>query len=461
MTVAENAYIPSLERALREAHEATRAYADACRVEPAGPLAGAVDAAPLPPAYRASWGARTLPQPCFLNASEADAAASDCIRLMTLLTELPVRLFGGDLDAYGAALGMPADRRSLLRVATRPAIPPFGRVDMYHDGTALRVLEVNFATDLGGLERSELQRALLEVPAVASFASRFGARHADTVGRLAALMRAAAPSGLRRPAEELSVAIVCGPTGAKKYATLLSGLVEALSRAAVTAMVAELGDIEITAEGALVSGRPVDVVYRFFTVDDLTGNASMAERALALLRTAELGRVGLISSWDTSWFSNKGALALLSAAAADGILDEEDADLVTRRLPWTRLLQPSLRDYVFDRQADLVLKPTRDFGGAGIYVGWEADGDAWRACVDRSLGSDYVVQGRVRPRAEVMVEPGTGALSAWSATWGLFVLDGVPAGLDVRALPREAGAVINYGADSRTRTTGVFVVSTP
>jgi hypothetical protein len=376
---------------------------------------------------------------------------------MELLTELPGRLFGGDFDAYGAALGMPRERRVVLREGTRSVIPPFGRVDMYHDGIAFRVLEVNFATDLGALDRSELARALLEVPAVADFALRFEASHIDTVARLAVLLRAAAPRNCA-PGEKVEAAIVCGRGGRAKYAKLLASLVEAMEREAVITTIAELDEIEVEADAVILSGRRVEVVYRFFTVDDLTGDPLTIARAMALLRASEDGSIGLVSSWDTSWFSNKGALALLSTAAAGGLLGDEDADLVARRLPWTRLLSEENRDEVNTRRTELLLKPTRDFGGAGIHVGWELDDREWRSCVERALESSYIVQQQVRPRAEVMVEPGTGALSSWSATWGLFVLDGEPAGLDVRALPSGAGAVINYGGDSRTRTTGVFVV---
>ena len=43
----------------------------------------------------------------------------------------------------------------------------------------------------------------------------------------------------------------------------------------------------------------------------------------------------------------------------------------------------------------LVLKPNDDYGGHGIYIGWEEDEKGWDRAIEQALKGDYLVQERV------------------------------------------------------------------
>ncbi|MFJ7268904.1 hypothetical protein ACIQV3_20065 [Streptomyces sp. NPDC099050] len=58
--------------------------------------------------------------------------------------------------------------------------------------------------------------------------------------------------------------------------------------------------------------------------------------------------------------------------------------------------------------------------------------------------------------AQARLGLGTGTYAPWVAAWGLFLTPQGYAGTDVRAAP--ASAVVNYGSNPLTRTTGVFTV---
>jgi hypothetical protein len=47
------------------------------------------------------------------------------------------------------------------------------------------------------------------------------------------------------------------------------------------------------------------------------------------------------------------------------------------------------------------LKPNDDYGGHGIYIGWESDEGAWDAAIEKALKGDYLVQERVTTSREV------------------------------------------------------------
>jgi hypothetical protein len=50
----------------------------------------------------------------------------------------------------------------------------------------------------------------------------------------------------------------------------------------------------------------------------------------------------------------------------------------------------------------LVLKPNDDYGGHGIYIGWNSTGSEWDAALEHALADgDYLVQERVPTAREV------------------------------------------------------------
>jgi hypothetical protein len=141
--------------------------------------------------------------------------------------------------------------------------------------------------------------------------------------------------------------------------------------------------------------------------------------------------------------------------------------VVDRIVPWTRLLGaggPFGRDRaeLVERcragREDLVLKPGVGYGGVGTVVGHEATDEQWRqALLDRAAG-DHVVQQRVRPAGEPVVNAETGDVEHWVANWGVFVdSEGYNGGF-VRALKPNEGAVVSY-SNSGTRGTCVFTAS--
>ncbi|MFI5916431.1 hypothetical protein [Dactylosporangium sp. NPDC051541] len=62
---------------------------------------------------------------------------------------------------------------------------------------------------------------------------------------------------------------------------------------------------------------------------------------------------------------------------------------------------------------------------------------------------------------EPVVDPETGALERWSATWGLCFTDAGYAGACMRALPSDSAAVIGAGSGAPVRFTGLLTALAP
>lgn len=427
---------------------------------PGGPLADLVRPELFPPAFWRCWGERMLPRPIVVPEATLARAAQDTLALFDLIAQLPERLFDGDLTRYGAALGIDQRRIDLLRRFPLAGRTRYGRADFYHDGHALRLLEFNVASDLGGVDRCVAQEAMLAVPAMRALADEVGLAFEHTGRRLAADLRAAAGD------DEPTVVVTCAPGGRRRFGHLLEAFAELMCGLGVDLRLAEAPELGTVRGRVALRGAPVHVILRFFTIDDViddgVGEADgVAPWARPLLHAAVDGSLVLWTPLDSTLLSNKGTLALLHADTTP--LTATERALVRRLVPcsWILDADDGLLDFCLHQRERLILKPLRDFGGGGLLPGWETTPDRWRQELDDRLGRGHLVQERVVPRTEPVADPRTGAVTDWVATWGVFVTPSGYAGTDVRAAPAHRAGVVNYGRNPSTRTAGVFTHRLP
>jgi hypothetical protein len=207
-----------------------------------------------------------------------------------------------------------------------------------------------------------------------------------------------------------------------------------------------VGELRYRGNRLWLRDRPIDVVYRFFSLAELTSGPAAAELAEPVLRAHASGAVRLFVPLDLAYVANKRTLSLLFEACHRRHLSVTERRLVDRLLPWTRQVPPGgldddLLGYCLEHQQNLVLKASRMHGGVGAVPGWQRTAAAWRAALC-AAGGGSVVQERVPAVAELFPEPSTGELRGWTANWGMFLVDERYAGTFVRASPADsAGAV--------------------
>ncbi|MDT0449169.1 hypothetical protein [Streptomyces hesseae] len=425
--------------------EVTTRYVELCRADSSG-LSAAVAEAELPAALR---DARLLARPLFADEPGLRSAADDLLALFDVLVTLPDRLFDGDIERYWAALGGEPRLAPLLRRHVRAGRPAdrFGRADLYRDEHGFALLEFNIAGGVGGFELGELPRSLEAVPAFAAFAERYALRHVRTAERVAATLRAVAP----RPSPV--VALVFAPGALARYRRPVAPTVAVLEGQGLEVVLGELGDVRGDAGKLFVGTARVDVALRFFTVDDTIGHEDALD---AITRAHEKGTAVLWTGLDSALFTNKGALALLSDPRCDAVLSERERRVTERILPWTRLLTAPLVDRCVEERDQMILKPCRGFAGSGVVAGWACPEREWRDTLRSAADGGFVVQRRVVPRPEPVVDPGTGATEDWTPVWGLFVTPDGYGGNAIRAQRATGGDVIGYSTSSETLATVAF-----
>jgi hypothetical protein len=404
----------------------------------------------------AAYGDRYVTRPAFLEADRVRALESDLSRFFALLASLPGRLFGGDLRAACRAAGMtPYQADAVVRTAEDTPVS-LCRADLYQEADGFRLLEFNIVSALGGLESAELNRALLRHPVLARFVAEAGLRYVDTLARIADVIKAECE---HRDAWSVPVvAITDTPANFAPFEQRFRFMADVWSGMGLEGIACSLDRFEVRSGRLFADGRPVDVVYRYFLMEDLLDPDS--QRLIEpVLRATEDGRVCLLSRMDSELYGSKGMLALLSDDANRSAFTAEEAGLVDRLLPWTRTLRQGpttadgaevdLMDFAHASQAGLVLKPGLMHGGIGVVPGWAVSREEWRECLRLRSDGPHVLQRRVRPVTESFPVAGKpGAVEPLTLNWGVFLVRDAYAGTlirgaadpDVGVLSRATGA---------------------
>jgi hypothetical protein len=386
------------------------------------------------------YGGRFLPGPVFVTAAERASMAADLTTLHRLLTELPDRLFGGDLGAFAAGVGMNACQTSVVRRAAGTADPllPLARSDLYRDADGFKLLELNITSALGGFENADINRLMLRHPALAEFVDKHGLGYLDTLRAIADTLRAECAAHLPDSGRPV-VALADWPQSFVSYAPRLGVMARLLDGLGIDAVPCHVGQIRERGDRLEIDGRTIDVVFRFFLVEEIVTDDDVA-LVEPILRAVERGTVGLFSRLDAELYGNKGALGMLSDDRNRSAFTADEHACLDRFLPWTRPVRRTLAPgdgteaelvpYALAHQHDLILKPTLLHGGSGIVPGWTVPAEEWQARLAEAVDGPYVLQRRVRPVPESFpAQHGDGSQELY-LNWGVFLTDSSVTGGD-------------------------------
>jgi hypothetical protein len=411
--------------------------------------------------FRENYGHRLLARPFFVEKSMLDTVSADLIGLYRILADLPATLFDGDVVRYCEYLGVDQLEAALLHPvdAARPSL--YGRADLYRTGSEFRLLEYNVGSRVGGADIGELCGSLLSLEPFRDFAEEFRLDYVDPSAELASsLLEQAATIGR---GENPVVALLEADVGLAAHAAGYGSVAERLRAFGLDLRLGELGQLRTVGRDLFIDGTRIDVVLRFFSVGQIRDDQQALDALHALRRAHERGRVVVFTPFESYLPANKGALAILSDPRWRAAFTAEEIGLIDSYVPWTRLLRSDVQGDLLDQcraeRADIILKPGNGHGGGGIVAGWETGDREWQEALVSGRAAGFVVQRRVVPTPEEVVDPETGEIGTWLATWGPFVTDRGGAGAYIRAVPTGAGAVVSYGGVEATRVTGVYSFS--
>ena len=413
----------------------------------------------IPESFKDAHG--ILPRPFFADREAMDTLGAEVRDVFDIIVSLPERLFGDDLGAYCAAIGIDEQRTELISRLRHVEPSRSGRADLYRDGSDFKLLEFNVNTGLGGADMVEVHRALMAAEPFAGFAREFGLDYTDTMAARADLLRdAAAPvSGGREPV----IAAVEADGGISAWSNGFRSIQLSLARYGIRLVLGELGQLKEKNGRVCLDDQPIDLMLRYFMVDQLIADPSGRPVYEMICRVHDQGRLVLHTPPRSHLYNDKATLALLSDHRYRDSFSGAEQELIDRMVPWTRLLQEGrtrfddervdLMSFSVDHQQELILKPGAGFAGIGVVAGWETEKREWEELLRRSVGGPFIIQRRVDATPECIADPADGRLEEVLPAWGVFFSENGYDGGFIRAAPYPKTSVTGGPG---TRRSGLF-----
>lgn len=287
------------------------------------------------------------------------------------------------------------------------AVSPTARLDSFLTDEAYSFVELNGESPAGIAYVDAAYKIFSELPVMQRFAESYNVR--PLYGRhfmLEVLLRAYEEYLGRTPERKPLIAIVdLKDLPTQKEFELFQEYFESEGYRSIVCSPQEL---EFSG-GRLRCGQDeIDIVYKRLLVNEYI--PIMAEYP-ALLDAYRAGAICMVNSFRSKLIHKKALFAVLTNERYAGLFTTEERAAIRAHVPWTRKVRNETTDH-YGEQVDLlefaansrdrlVLKPNDDYGGHGIYIGWNTDEIAWDEALRHALSNgDYLLQERVSTARE-------------------------------------------------------------
>jgi len=168
-------------------------------------------------------------------------------------------------------------------------------------------------------------------------------------------------------------------------------------------------ELEFDGEKLTRSGLEIDIIYKRLLVNEYL---PIMESQSALLDAYRAGAVCMVNSFRGKLVHKKAIFAVLTNERYAYLFDESELKAIEAHVPWTRVFRDErtvnhgdeidLVEWTRANSDKLVLKPNDDYGGHGIYIGWNSSTSDWDDAISEALADgDYLVQERVKTAREM------------------------------------------------------------
>ena len=175
------------------------------------------------------------------------------------------------------------------------------------------------------------------------------------------------------------------------------------------ALICSPHELEFDGGNLYFGGVAIDVVYKRLLVNEYI---PIIDDAPARLDACRAGAVCMVNSFRGKLVHKKAIFAVLTNERYRQLFDESELEAIERHIPWTRKFRDEktinsgdeidLVGWTRSNFTKLVLKPNDDYGGHGIYIGWNSSESEWDEAIQTALDDgDYLVQERVSTAKEM------------------------------------------------------------
>ena len=282
------------------------------------------------------------------------------------------------------------------------AVSPTARLDSFLTADAYSFVELNGESPAGIAYADAAYEIFTRLPVMQRFAERFHLRRFNgrplLLKTLLAAYREFAGAGAK---DKPSIAIVdLKDLPTQKEFELFREFFESAGHASA---ICSPDELEFSG-GRLRCGEfEIDIVYKRLLVNEYL---PIMNAQPALLEAYRARAVCLVNNFRSKLIHKKALFAVLTDERHARLFTPEEREVIRRHVPWTRKVRDEkterdgetidLLEFISLNSDRLVLKPNDDYGGHGIYIGWNNDAAAWDEALRSALANgDYLVQERV------------------------------------------------------------------
>ena len=170
----------------------------------------------------------------------------------------------------------------------------------------------------------------------------------------------------------------------------------------VPTLIADPRDLAFDGKKLTAQGKKIDLVYRRVLMNDIV--AKPAECA-ALVKAYTANAVCVANSFRCKIPHVKTFFAVLTDERNGGLFSHGERQFIARHVPWTRVVADvstahydkpvDLLAFIRKERENLVLKPSDEYGGTGVMLGWETSESAWDAAIQAAISGSGAEAGEI------------------------------------------------------------------
>lgn len=188
-------------------------------------------------------------------------------------------------------------------------------------------------------------------------------------------------------------------------------LKERFEKMGVPVELADPRDLHFDGKALIANGKKIDLLYRRVLMNDIVARPAECR---ALVDAVAANAVCMANHFRCKIPHVKAFFAVLTDERNDALFSFGERELIRRHVPWTRVVADvrtshygtaiELLDFVRRQRQHLVLKPSDEYGGSGVTLGWETGEADWDTVIEKAVAPAqgcWIVQERIPIRREV------------------------------------------------------------
>ncbi|MGD2088415.1 MAG: hypothetical protein PVH61_19720 [Candidatus Aminicenantes bacterium] len=412
--------------------------------------------------------------PTFINRTVFNRLQQASTGLFHLFREIPGRIFANNPQKISSYFGFPEEYTLLQLESIKDGHLEnlVGRGDFIFSAAGPKCIEFNTSAGIGGWQLTLLESTYLNNPIIAKFLNEYQVKthNKNLVVTLLQHLFTVAKKKFPGPYHrEINIAFV---TPQNKKIRDIQLIEEHFNRAYQqvlnkqnrhgngTVIFCDFPGLTVENDCVFHKGKQIHTI-----VESYHGQVPKEIFYVSLL-----GNVIVYNGPITSLLSNKLNHVLLSENQDSEVFTPEEREIIKAYTPWTRRIVSGkvtfgretfqMEDFLRFHRQELIIKPVREMGGQGVYIGNYTPPHQWEKAIERAFQDEnrnWIVQEYVET-FPYLYQCSDNGYAEHEVVWGLFVFGREYAGGFLRVIPKSKtyNGVINTSRGAQE--TVIFVV---